>query len=286
MEEFSHKCYLCKSNNIEDTGYNLRDNDQLRVLRCNDCSLVFLSSFDHIDKEFYKNGKMHESECEPQKWLELSKIDDERRFFSLKNILKDKKLLDFGCGAGGFLLLARNEAKKVCAIEKQQSLKQFFSKNSLEVLDDIQKINEKFDIITMFHVLEHLTDPVSAIKNLSSYLEENGKLIIEVPNSEDALLSFYNCREFADFTHWSCHLFSFNKKTLEKMASQAGLKVDFIKPVQRYGLGNHLYWLLKKQKGGHSKWKRLEQSFVSSLYKNLLKFFFKSDTIVICLSKL
>ena len=95
-------CPLCKSENIELKDYKIRDNkNDLRILKCKKCSMVFLSSFEHINQNFYKKGLMHSYSFNPQNWLNNSKEDDLRRFNLLKNEAKNKKVLDFGCGAGG-----------------------------------------------------------------------------------------------------------------------------------------------------------------------------------------
>ena len=279
------KCYICGSSEIEDTGYSLRDDKTIKVLRCKRCSLVFLSSFEHINKDFYKDGKMHSGNFDHKRWLEASYDDDRRRFLMLKKIIKGKKLLDFGCGAGGFLMMAKDYASKVAGVEKQDALRALFNEKNLDIFDNPDEIHDKFDVITMFHVLEHLPDPKSVIKELLNKLKDDGKLIIEVPNEDDALLSLYACKKFADFTHWSCHLYSFNRKTLKKLLEDTGVKINYIKPVQRYGFANHLYWLLRGEKGGHNVWEKLDNPVLNFFYKNFLKLISKTDTLVISISK-
>ena len=279
------KCYICGSSEIEDTGYSLRDDETIKVLRCKRCSLVFLSSFEHINKDFYKDGKMHSGNFDHKRWLEASYDDDRRRFLMLKKIIKGKKLLDFGCGAGGFLMMAKDYASKVAGVEKQDALRALFNEKNMDIFDNPDEIHDKFDVITMFHVLEHLPDPKSVIKELLNKLKDDGKLIIEVPNEDDALLSLYACKKFADFTHWSCHLYSFNRKTLKKLLEDTRIEINYIKPVQRYGFANHLYWLLRGEKGGHNVWKKLDNPVLNFFYKNFLKLISKTDTLVISISK-
>ena len=282
MNKFNNKCYICGSSDLSDTGYKLRDSEELKVLKCNNCTLMFLSSFDHIDESFYDSGKMHGTSFNIDKWLQNCKPDDERRFKFLKKHINGKALLDFGCGAGGFLILAKDYAD-VYGIERQDSLENHFKKNNIKVFKSLNDIDKKFDIITMFHVLEHLKDPVAALQELLTYLKDNGEIIIEVPNSDDALLSIYKCSKFANFTHWRCHLYSFNEKSLKIMLKKAGIKINYIKPVQRYGLANHLYWLIKGDKGGHLKWKFF--NIFDPIYKTLLKVLRKTDTLIISISK-
>lgn len=71
----------------------------------------------------------------------------------------------------------------------------------------VTKQNKNYDLITAFHVVEHLPDPRTTLKELSSLLSPEGYLIIEVPSSEDALITLYDCDAFQKFTYWSQHLY-------------------------------------------------------------------------------
>lgn len=69
-------------------------------------------------------------------------------------------------------------------------------------------------MITLFHAFEHLTDPGIWLDRFSEYLYSGGYLIIEAPNANDALLSLYESKAFADFTYWSAHLFLYTINSL------------------------------------------------------------------------
>lgn len=278
-------CYNCNSDERKLLHKGVRDNQQIDVLRCKNCGLVFLSDCSHIDDSFYENSGMFGATSDLKSWLENTAVDDKRRFEFLKDRIKNKTLVDFGCGNAGFLNFAKTSAKKVYGIELQKEFCDYFKECGLEVHSDISKVEEKTDFITMFHVLEHLKDPVETLKNLKENLYENGKIIIEVPNADDALLSLYKSAEFADFTYWSCHLYLYNEKTLKQIVEKAGYKVDSIKFIQRYNLMNHLYWLIKKKPGGHIKWQRFDVKLLNCLYTKILKLLKKTDTILIEISE-
>jgi 2-polyprenyl-3-methyl-5-hydroxy-6-metoxy-1,4-benzoquinol methylase len=61
-------------------------------------------------------------------------------------------------------------------------------------------------LITAFHVVEHLPDPRAILKALANMLAKNGRMVIEVPSSEDVLLTLYDSDAFQRFTYWSQHL--------------------------------------------------------------------------------
>lgn len=283
------KCYLCENSECEKLDVKVRDNSELEVFRCNKCQLVFLSSFDHIKDGFYESDGMHNGIVDVENWLKQTKDDDVRRYKFLKKQIKGKNVLDFGCGNGGFLSLAKKNAQNAVGIELQQSLKDFYVKQGLEVFTDIEemseKVSENFDFITMFHVLEHIKDPISFLKKLGTKLNDNGEIIIEVPNSDDALLTLYKNQAFINFTYWSCHLFFFNESSFLEAVKQAGFKVNYLKHVQRYPFVNHLWWQVFKKPGGHKKLWFLNFSFVNKLYENSLINMKATDTIVVSISK-
>ncbi len=278
-------CYLCGNKDFEKREGNVRDNSDLKVLECKNCSLVVLSSFDHINEKFYENDGMHGGQVNIKYWLNATKDDDKRRFRLLKNEIKGKKVLDFGCGNGGFLSFAKKSAQKVVGVELQKSMQEYYNSKGLKVYENINQIEEKFDYITVFHVLEHIKNPIVLLEKLSEKLNEGGKIIIEVPNSNDALLTVYKNNAFMNFTYWSCHLFLFNAKNLMNLAQKAGFKINYIKHVQRYGFANHLGWQIFKKPGGHKKMWYLNIGFLNKFYEKSLARIEATDTILMNISK-
>ena len=105
------RCYLCFGMSFFKTG-KVRDNSKLKVLECKNCSLVFLSSFSHIQEMHYENSGMHvDKNYSIKEWLKETKNDDIRRYNFIKNKIKNKIVLDFGCGIGGFLAIAKRVLK-------------------------------------------------------------------------------------------------------------------------------------------------------------------------------
>lgn len=278
-------CYLCGGENISRRSGSVRDNPKLEVLECTSCGLVFLSSFAHIENEFYEKSGMHAQPIDVDAWLRQSASDDDRRFKQFRRRIENTSILDFGCGAGGFLSRARNVASRVCGVEIESRLASFFHDNALDVRQNIDEFEETFDIITLFHVLEHFPDPIALLRQLSEKLKPGGQIIVEVPNSDDALLTLYQCDAFSHFTYWSCHLFLFNAVTLSAAAQKAGLSVNYLQHIQRYTPANHLYWLSKGQPGGHAKWHFLDSEEMNSAYEKSLAAIGRSDTLICALSK-
>ena len=125
-----------------------------------------------------------------------------------------------------------------------------------------------------------MPDPLQVLKLLAEKLSSNGQIIIEVPSSEDALLTLYDCDAFQRFTYWSQHLFLFNSNNLNLLARKAGLKVKAIQHIQRYQLSNHLHWLSKGKPGGHKAWSFIDSPELNNAYANALAAIGKTDTLV------
>jgi len=281
----NRRCYLCENQALRKRKGAVRDNPALDILECLSCGLVFLSSFDHIDGRYYHEARMHETPLDADAWLKVTMRDDDRRFAALKRSLENKSVLDFGCGAGGFLMKARAVSSRVAGVELEERLKGHFKEVSLDVCSCLEDTASPFDVITLFHVLEHLKDPIGLLSKLKDKLADNGRLIIEVPSANDALLTLYENEAFSRFTYWSCHLFLFTDATLLAAAQKAGLKPQEVRQTQRYPLSNHLYWLAKGKPGGHDVWGHLDSEELGENYEKQLASAGMCDTITGIFSK-
>jgi len=279
-------CYLCHSDKYTVRPGSVRDNKDVNILECDNCGLVFLSSFDHIKRSHYEDSGMHDGNVlDIDKWLKATKEDDKRRYQFVKEKITNKTVLDFGCGIGGFLDMVKNSASKVAGVELEKALQSSFKQRKLNIYSDLSLVIGKYDVITAFHVVEHLENPKDTLKQLSSFLTEGGEMIIEVPNSNDALLTLYENKPFQNFTYWSQHLFLFNEKTMSELIKQSGLKLNWIKHIQRYSISNHLYWLAKGKPGGHKVWDIMNNNKLDKEYERQLSSIGKTDTIIVGVSK-
>jgi len=249
------------------------------MLECKDCKLVFLNKTHHISNNFYEKSGMHEqTNITIKQWLKQSKTDDLRRFKALKNTISGKDILDVGCGAAGFLLIAKEKANSCSGVEPERRIRKYYLKK-IRIFKSLNQVNKKYDVITLFHVLEHLKNPVKILKSLKKISKKNAKIIIEVPNSDDALLSIYKSKPFQNFTYWSNHLYLFNNDTLQKIVQKSGLRILKLLNIQRYPFSNTLYWLLNKKPNGHIKFTQFNDVMLNKKYEALLAQKKATDTI-------
>jgi 2-polyprenyl-3-methyl-5-hydroxy-6-metoxy-1,4-benzoquinol methylase len=278
-------CLLCQSTNHKKREGKVRDNPSLEILECCECGLVFLSHVEHINETFYENSGMHEK-FDFGKWRKQTYADDKRRYEFVKPFIENKSVLDFGSGNGGFLQNAKKTAKNIAGVELEKAVIPFYKEQNLPLYCNIDEIETSFDVITSFHVIEHIKNPHTILKQLKKHLNDKGKLIIEVPNANDALLTLYKSKAFSHFTYWSCHLYLYTAHTLQLLAQQCGFEVKFIKHIQRYPLSNHLYWLSYAKPGGHEKWgELLDSEALSQAYEAQLASLEATDTIMACFTK-
>ena len=278
-------CYLCNQADLRVRKGTVRDDPSLKILECANCGLVMLSSFQHIHAQHYEESGMHgDSLPTIESWLRDTEQDDQRRFDMLKSALINSKVLDFGCGAAGFVCKAQAIAKMVVGIEAERRVHEYWN-GRIELYNSLDDVGDEYDLITAFHVIEHLPDPRAVLARLATFLKDGGRLVIEVPSAEDALLTLYESDAFQHFTYWSQHLFLFNAETLGHLAAQASMRVMAIQQYQRYPLSNHLYWLSRNQPGGHRYWSYLDTPALTEAYGASLASIGKCDTIIAYLEK-
>ena len=207
--------------------------------------------------------------------------DDYRRAVQFEKNLKNKDILDFGCGWGGFLKNVKNY-KSLSGIELRNECINYIQKNikKIDISDNLNSFDKKFDIITMFHVLEHIPYQIKTLKLLKSKLKNKGKIIIEVPHAEDFLILQEELKEFKNFIFWSEHLILHTYKSLKSILLKAGFKSVNIQYYQRYNFSNHLGWFLKRKPGGHDFYKEIISDSLNSSYCENLKKLGQTDTLI------
>jgi 2-polyprenyl-3-methyl-5-hydroxy-6-metoxy-1,4-benzoquinol methylase len=150
----------------------------------------------------------------------------------------------------------------------------------VDISNDLNTLEKKFDVITMFHVLEHIPKQIEILKILKSKLKKKGKIIIEVPHAEDFLILQDDLKEFKSFSFWSEHLILHTHKSLKTFLLKAGFKNIKIEYYQRYNLSNHIHWFSKKKPRGHYLYKNPISDKINLSYCENLKKLGQTDTLI------
>lgn len=147
--------------------------------------------------------------------------------------LKTGKLLDVGCGSGHFLESMQKKGWKCTGTEVSDSSKPFLEKikkNQIDVfygnLLDASFASGSFDLISFWHVLEHLPVPSGELSYAHKILKKNGHVFIAVPNIESASFALFKC----NWLHLDAprHLNHFSPKTLSLLLEKNGFSVEKI----------------------------------------------------------
>ncbi len=163
------------------------------------------------------------------------------RKISLKKKLKlinscqaeSKTLLDVGCGTGDFFQAAQQNNWQVTGIEPNEQARSIANKKNKDSVFDVDKFlklePKSFDVITLWHVLEHLPNLEDDIAIFKKLLKPSGTLIIAVPNYKSYDAQYY--KEFWAAYDVPRHLWHFNKASMSKLVNKVSLELVKIKPM-------------------------------------------------------
>ncbi len=144
---------------------------------------------------------------------------------------KSKKVLDVGAGTGDFLKVCKTNSWEIFGSEPDSGARNIAAKKSVNLEKDLSKFqNHQFDVITLWHVLEHVENLQEYITTLKRLLTQNGRLIIAVPNFKS-----YDAIKYKEF--WAAfdvprHLWHFSKTSISKLFSYENMKVEKILPMK------------------------------------------------------
>jgi len=268
---------------------SVRDFPSVGLIECGTCHLVAHEK-DLRQKISYETGTMHSWASGYGVSLESPSGDTSRRVGAITRLAKEFKIeniLDFGSGKGE-IIRALKGAFQVKGLEPEYKARMMSIDEGFEVAassDSYIERSERFDLITLFHVVEHFYEPHQEFSTISDLLTPGGLLIIETPNAQDALLTTYKSEPFSNFTYWSHHPMLHSHTSLASLISSSGLTVIQSAGIQRYGLANHLYWMSLGLPGGHVHWDNLISSDTEKAYEEDLALKGTSDTIWIVAQK-
>ena len=240
------KCPWCNSENNHQflalKDYFLTQ-EEFKILECNECKLLFTSPCPTPDKigNYYKSED-YLSHNEEKKGL-FAKIYNKVKKINIKNKFNitvngqqstDNNLLDIGCGVGDFLLYAKEKGCNVTGIEPSEDARKIAEKKlDCKILspEELQNIpDNSFDIITMWHVLEHVADLKTEIHHLQRILKKDGRLVLALPNYKSYDAEYYKDK-------WAAydvprHLSHFSQTSIKNIFKETTLQLVDIKPLK------------------------------------------------------
>lgn len=139
-------------------------------------------------------------------------------------------LLDIGSGTGDFLATAKKQGWKITGIEPNEKARNISISKGVTLAENLESIeSHSLDVITMWHVLEHVPNIENQIQTLKRLLKPNGTIIIAVPNYKSFDAKYYG--EFWAAYDVPRHLWHFSKTAIEKLFAKENMKLIKILPM-------------------------------------------------------
>lgn len=167
---------------------------------------------------------------------------------------ESKHLLDIGCGTGDFLKVASDKNWQVVGIEPNSQARTLANAKTGKNVFNTDKLNElenhTFDVITLWHVLEHLPNLDTQISTLKRLLKPKGVIIVAVPNYKSFDAHYY--KEYWAAFDVPRHLWHFSQTSIEKLFQSYQMKVVQKKPM--YFDSFYVSLLSEKNKHGRNRY--------------------------------
>jgi len=196
--------------------------------KCDECALVrheFMLSDEQLAEyysESYRNDYQWVNSGPTSKHIKKRVSEAKSRLNKLQPFLKKHpRVLDFGCGSGEFIDLMQDSGALASGFEPGKLYSSYAKdKKGLDVQNcgwENYECADKLDVVTAFHVFEHLTDPFKAFKKVVSWLNGGGLIYIEVPNMANGLkLKGFGALHMA-------HTVGFGRYSLELLGAYCGM---------------------------------------------------------------
>jgi len=223
-ESCSIPCNLCGSTEVSVLANRSRSGEPLRTVICTRCGLVWSDPLPHNPRDFYEDDYRVSYKGtyapKPKHILRAGNVALSRHRKIERLLSKPRTILDIGSGGGEFSYLLQTLGHDVKGIEPNKgyaeySIREYGLNVQVGFVQDVMLQAESFDLITIWHVLEHTENPFEVLVKLHTLLKPQGILVIEVPNIEATCQS-------PKSTFHAAHIFNFNIATLQKLTEKAG----------------------------------------------------------------
>ncbi len=261
-------CPLCK----EKMCKKLYPKHYARIVQCVSCGLIYTNPrlkqrfLKHLySEEYFKNNNSHvigyadyvKDETNITKTFS-------KRLLEIERHVTKGRILDVGSATGFFLNSARKNGWSVEGVEVSNFAANFArEKFDLQIYQgDITTLDlpkNSYDVITMWDVIEHVTNPIAVLKRLRMSLTDNGILVMTTPDA-GSIPARLTKHKWVGYKLSDEHLTYFSKKTIENLFERAGFAM-----IDNHYVGKHVYFSLFINRVG----------MYSKLAGNLLNFFGK-----------
>jgi 2-polyprenyl-3-methyl-5-hydroxy-6-metoxy-1,4-benzoquinol methylase len=235
------------------------------VLQCKNCGLVYLEiKTGKKEVEQFYSAQYRKVPTLPVQSPEehfhdkVTRNDvDNRIVFILNNIdIRNKRILEIGSASGGLLQsLAEHGCREAIGIELGEEFSEYARRRGFKVFArPVEELGfkEEFDAVVSFHTLEHLYDPMAAIRAVYAALKSNGWFLGEVPNQNDWRIQIFNDEVVKRLHYDPNHLYYYSPVTLTNYLKTCGFGHIGLETFERYNSLRQLRRILRHQKSGEN----------------------------------
>lgn len=232
------ECPICNSKDIQaviPTKDHSVSKEDFDILECSNCSFRFTQNIpgpEYIGPYYKSEEYISHSDTKEgivnRLYHYVRDLMLGKKFNLVNGLNKHKSLLDIGCGTGYFVNFVNQKGYRVDGVEVDADARAFSKKqfdldikNTSALFD--RSLNAPYGTITMWHVLEHVHDLEGYFKTINELLEDDGNLVIAVPNHSSYDGQYYK-------SYWAAydvprHLWHFSPETMDRLAQQNGFKI-------------------------------------------------------------
>jgi len=233
MYEKLEFCPICKNtkfiNHLISTDHSI-SGESFALNKCSKCELIFtnprpdqnaISKYYHSEDYISHANKSNSLINTVYKIVRNHTIKQKVKLINKYH--KKGTILDFGCGTGEFLQACKKNKWKTYGYEPEPIARNQAAQKGLEIVGDIKTVKEKFDIITAWHVIEHVPDLKKTVKSLKKQLNKDGVIFIAVPN-----VSSHDAKHYQEY--WAGydvprHFYHFTQESFGKLIAKTKLKL-------------------------------------------------------------
>ncbi len=243
--EYVKVCPICSKSEFidsiicQDFTYSQK---KFTIQKCTGCQLLLTNPRPNVNSlsEYY-NSQVYISHTSKASnvfdaiYLKARSYTLNWKFTLISKLKSIGTLLDYGCGTGEFLLTMNSHGWKTKGVEPSKPARDkannLGSSEHPHVFENLAEIsNNKFDVITLWHVLEHISDPNELLLKLKRKLNDDGLMFVAVPNYKS-----FDARHYRQY--WAAydvprHLWHFSKDNMEAILLKNNLILDKVVPMK------------------------------------------------------
>lgn len=248
MEQFSNnnpeRCPLCDGTDLKEylrTKDYFLSGEEFTLIKCNQCQLIFTTPFPAENElaGYYKSEQYYSHKTDQKSFTKTiyhfaRRINIKSKYRLVNKLIHPGKVLEFGSGSGELLYYFKKKGWNVTGIEPDKTSREFakheydlniVSENTPETI-----VNNSFDLVMLWHVLEHVYNLNEKVLEINKLLKNNGLLVLAVPNIES-----FDARKYG--AQWAAidvprHLYHFTKHSLTFLLNKHGFSIREILPMK------------------------------------------------------